>query len=72
MHRKVSWAVAALLFTAQAGLSGDARAEESAAKTTLMIKGMTAPVATVDMGKLREWFNRSSDSVRIVSLLSPT
>jgi len=26
----------------------------------------------LDMAELREWFNRSSDSVRVVSLLSPT
>ena len=30
------------------------------------------PVAKIDIAKLRDWFNRSSDSVRIVSLLSPT
>jgi len=31
-----------------------------------------SPVATIDIATLREWFNRSSTSVRIVSLLSPT
>ena len=58
------------------------RIAESVSKTGFKatVKGETkaeapkdeAPVATLDMAKLREWFNRSSSSVRIVSLLSPT
>ncbi len=31
-----------------------------------------AAMQKLDLAQMREWFNRSSDSVRIVSLLSPT
>jgi len=62
-------------------------AAESTAKTTLVVKGMTcggcgeekaeaaandSTVRRLDIAELRDWFNRSSDSVRVVSLLSPT
>jgi copper chaperone len=41
-------------------------------ETKAEAQGDGTPVATLDLAKFREWFNRSSGSVRIVSLLSPT
>lgn len=47
----------------QATVKGEAKAEASPEP---------APVDSLEIAKLREWFNASSGSVRLVSLLSPT
>jgi copper chaperone len=47
----------------QATVKGEAKAEALPEPT---------PVANLDLGRLREWFNASSGSVRVISLLSPT
>ena len=47
---------------------------EAAVKAEKKTCGPTSDAAMqkLDLAQMREWFNRSSDSVRIVSLLSPT
>jgi copper chaperone CopZ len=47
----------------QATVKGESKAE---------VSPDPAPVDSLDIAKLREWFNASSSSVRLVSLLSPT
>jgi len=47
----------------EATVKGEKKAEAPANDSTMR---------QLDIGELRDWFNRSSDSVRVVSLLSPT
>jgi len=44
-------------------VKGEKKAEAPANDSTMRL---------LDIAELRDWFNRSSDSVRVVSLLSPT